>query len=126
MMQFSAAPWKVLSKTNALLCKEAADLHKAFSKDIYALAKHSSKTGEPITRYMEYEFPHQGFAGVNDQFMLGENILVAPVYEKNKTTRKVHLPKGNWAYVNGETYLGGEIVEIKAPLNIIPYFKKIK
>ncbi|NLB91324.1 MAG: glycoside hydrolase [Clostridiales bacterium] len=122
MMQFSAAPWRVLTKENAALCKNAADTRNRFTEEIYALAKHSAESGEPITRYMEYQFPHQGFADINDQFMLGEKILVAPVCHKGETQRKVHLPEGKWMYVDGKRYEGGKVITVKAERNIIPYF----
>ncbi len=42
---------------------------------------------------MEYVFPHQGYERVNDQFMLGDQILVAPVLEKGASKREVIFPK---------------------------------
>ena len=100
MMQFSAAPWRILSQENASRCLEAAKLHNEFSDLIEELAHHSSLTGEPITRYLEYEFPNQHLEKIIDQFMLGTNIMVAPVIEKNAVGRKVVFPKGEWKNVN--------------------------
>lgn len=71
MMQFSAAPWRVLSEENARLCVEAALLHIRMSDRIISLARHAAETGEPVVRYMEYQFPGQGLEAVTDQFMLG-------------------------------------------------------
>lgn len=64
------------------------------------LAGHGAlpKTGEPVVRYMEYEFPHEGLETVQDQFMVGSCLLVAPLLEKDKWTRKVYVPKGRWQY----------------------------
>ena len=77
-------------------------------------------------RHMEYEFPGQGFAPVNDQFMLGPALLVAPVLRKGATGRTVRLPAGSaWRYVpTGKTHTGGEIT-VPAPLDTLPYFEKI-
>ena len=66
--------------------------HEQYTEDILALAKHAAQTGEPIVRYMEYCFPHQGMATVQDQFMLGDSLLVAPVLTKGDRTRNVVLP----------------------------------
>ena len=96
MMQFSAAPWRVLSKENANYCLQSAKRHVEFSEKIESLAIHSSKTGEPITRYLEYEFPNQALENVTDQYMLGRTIMVAPIIEKDVGGRKVVFPKGNW------------------------------
>ena len=48
---------------------------------IFSLQKFAEahKTGEPILRALEYNYPNQGFAEVKDVFMLGEDILVAPI-----------------------------------------------
>ena len=35
---------------------------------------------------------------VTDQFMLGDNVLVAPIYEKGATSRQVEIPKGTWSF----------------------------
>lgn len=104
MMQFSAAPWRVLPPKAAELCVQAAKLHEQYTEDILALAKHAAQTGEPIVRYMEYCFPHQGMETVQDQFMLGDSLLVAPVLTKGDRTRNVVLPTGRWKYVDGTVY----------------------
>lgn len=124
MMQFSAAPWRVLSEENALHCLRAARLHTQYAHLILALAENAGKTGEPIARYMEYEFPGEGFEHVTDQFMLGSKLLVAPVVKKGDVTRKVKLPAGRWAYLGEKIYEGGTEVTVEAPLSVLPYFEK--
>ncbi len=124
MMQFSWAPWRVLGKNAQALCLEAAKLHASFSEYIIKLVKETAVTGEPIIRSMEYEYPHQGYERVFDQFMLGENILVAPVIEKNATKKTVCLPIGEWRYCDGTIYRGGVTVTVDAPIEVLPYFEK--
>jgi len=77
MMQFSVAPWRVLDAQHLAICKDMAILHKTMGREILALARESSRTGEPIVRNMEYVFPGQGWEELKDQFMLGNDILVA-------------------------------------------------
>lgn len=125
MMQFSAAPWRVLSERGNSLCREAAKLHVKFSEYILKIAEESAKTGEPIVRYMEYEFPNEGLCSILDQFMLGSDILVAPVCQKGIEKRSVVLPKGRWEYVTGDIFDGGKAVEVEAPIDVLPYFRKI-
>ncbi|GHU34711.1 glycoside hydrolase [Clostridia bacterium] len=127
MMQFSAAPWRVLKPENAELCLKSAKLHEEFAPLILKLAKESAKTGEPVTRFMEYEFPGQNMEKITDQFMLGNNILAAPVLTKSETERTVILPKGKWRYVDGTEYscVESKEVKVKAPLDILPYFVKL-
>lgn len=76
-------------------------------------------------RMMEYEFPNQGFERVSDQFMLGSDILVAPVIKKGELTRDVMLPQGKWQTDDGKIYEGGKTVSVDAPLDVLPLFKKI-
>ena len=125
MMQFSVAPWRVLSKENMEICRKFADLHKKFGPYILELARHASKTGEPIVRYMEYEFPNQGFEEVKDQFMLGSKYLVAPVLTE-ADEREVSLPAGEWKDDLGNVVKGPAKIKVEAPIERLPYFEKIK
>lgn len=126
MMQFSVAPWRILSEENLTIVKKAAALHSQFGAYILACARQAAQTGEPIVRSMEYAFPHQGLVNCKDQFMLGDKYLVAPVVEQGATTRTVYLPKGQWRDELGKHYRGGKAYTISAPLNRLPYFEKLK
>ena len=122
MMQFSVAPWRILDKTHLAICKQAIETRKKFTSVILELAKESAKTGEPIARSMEYVFPHQGYAGIKDQFMLGDKILVAPVTEKGVKIRKIVLPSGTWKDTKGKNFRGGRVIEVPVSLESMPYF----
>ena len=125
MMQFSVAPWRILSQENLAIVREAALLHTRFAPYIMQCAHQAAVTGEPVVRSMEYMFPHQGFAGCNDQFMLGERYLVAPVVD-DQLQRTVRLPKGVWKDEQGRRYKGGKTYRIDVPLSRLPYFEKLK
>ena len=125
MMQFSVAPWRILSKDNLAIVQRMAQLHAAFGPYIMHYARLAAKTGEPIVRLMEYQFPHQGLENVKDQFMLGDKYLVAPVVD-DRLEREVRLPKGIWRDEQGKKYKGGKIYRIDVPLERLPYFEKIK
>lgn len=122
MMQFSVAPWRVLDAKHLDLCREAALLHARWGDYIYSLALNAANEGEPIVRHMEYVFPHQGFLHCNDQYMLGDKYLVAPMIEKG-TSRIVKLPKGRWKDDTGKIYNGGRSIRIDVPLSRLPYFE---
>ncbi len=126
MMQFSVAPWRILDKKHFAACKKAVDIRMEYTPLILDLAKESAKTGEPIVRSMEYVFPHQGYEKVNDQFLLGDNILVAPLLEKGEGSRKVLIPKGKWKNSIGKTIKGPKTIEITVPIDEIPVFEKVK
>lgn len=125
MMQFSVAPWRILSEENLRIVRNMARLHAEFAPYIMDYARHAAQTGEPIVRCMEYQFPHQGFADCKDQFMLGDRYLVAPVVT-DTTARTVALPKGTWRDEQGKRYRGGRTYTIHVPLARLPYFEKIK
>jgi alpha-glucosidase (family GH31 glycosyl hydrolase) len=71
-----------LSKENADICLKMSKLHEEFGVHILNLAKEASKTGEPNVKPMELAFPGNGFEMTKDQFVLGYDIIVAPVVEK--------------------------------------------
>lgn len=125
MMQFSVNPFRILDKEHATAVKEAVALRQKFVPLIMELVKNAAKTGEPVVRFMEYEFPNQGFDKVKNQFMLGSNYLIAPVLKKGTKTQKVILPKGKWKDAAGKIYHGDTEIEIPVSLTSIPYFEKI-
>ena len=73
---------------------------------------------------MEYEYPNMGYEKIYDQFMLGSDVLVAPVIVKGQFKRQVVLPKGKWKYLGEKEYEGGKIVTVDSPLEVLPYFIK--
>ncbi len=125
MMQFSVAPWRILDARHLAITKQAALLHEKMGPAILELAQLSAKTGEPIVRLMEYDFPHQGFENVKDQFMLGTRYLVAPLVEEGKTQRAVMLPKGKWKDQTGKVRKGNQSVLINSLLDQLVWFEKI-
>ncbi len=126
MMQFSMAPWRILDKKHFLAVLDAIQLRNKFRTLILDLAKNAAVSGEPIVRSMEYVFPFNGFADINDQFMLGDDILIAPYLKKGEGKRKVMIPDGKWQSDEGIKIEGGRIIEIEVPINRLPYFAKMK
>lgn len=125
MMQFSVAPWRVLDSAHFDAVKKAIAIRNKFLPVIMELTRASSVTGEPVVKYLDYVFSNQGFAAVNDQFLLGDNIMVAPMLEGKAATRIVKFPKlgkGKWIGDDGKVYRGGTTVVIEVPLNRLPFF----
>ena len=125
MMQFSVTPWRVLDEKHLAICRETALLHAKMGDYIYELAAKAAQDGEPIVRHLEYSFPNQGFESCNDQYMLGDKYLVAPMVDRGDT-RNVKLPKGNWIDDLGKKYKGGQTVKMNVPLNRLVYFIRQK
>lgn len=76
---------------------------------VYAQAKHCSENGLPMVRALFVEFPDDpGVWTVEDEYMFGTDILVAPLFQDNVYERDVYLPKGKWInYQSGEVYNNG-------------------
>ncbi|MGB7539265.1 MAG: TIM-barrel domain-containing protein [Anaerolineales bacterium] len=85
----------------------------------------ASEKGIPPMRPLFFDFPQDAeCAGVEDQFMFGRDILVAPVLEQGARERAVYLPDGT-AWIDartGRTLPGGRRIIASAPLDAIPVF----
>lgn len=125
MMQFSVAPWRILSSENLAICLRYAKWHTELGDYIISQAKSASLTGEPIVRHLAYMFPNEGFEECTDQYMLGDEYLVAPVTDA-RDTRTVRLPKGRWRDDEGRTYRGGRTYTLSVPIERLPWFKRVK
>lgn len=123
MMQFSVAPWRILSKENAAICLEMAKLHSKFGEEILEMAKASAKSGAPIVKPLAWSWPGQGYESIVDQFLLGDEILVAPVTKQGARKRSVVFPQGTWKGEDGSTVVGPKTMEIEVPLARLPYYR---
>lgn len=73
---------------------------------LYAAAVEAHETGVPMMRAMAMEFPGDRTAeDLDRQYMLGENLLVAPVFREDNLV-EYYLPKGKWTH-----FLTGEVAE---------------
>ena len=125
MVQFSLLPTRRLSPEGVKFCREFAQLHIDFAPYIMELVRHAAKTGEPIVRAMEYEFPHQGFNRPMQQFMLGYRWLVAPVVTPDDA-KTVELPAGKWRDDLGQEFVGPKTVRLEGvPLARLPRYELI-
>lgn len=126
MMQFSVAPWRVLSRENLEICRNMALLHVKMGPEIMDIVKTVALSGEPMVRHLEYAYPNQKYAQIKDQFLLGDEILVAPVLEKGARSRMVVFPSGTWKGDDGSLVNGPCVQEVDAPLERLPWYRLIK
>ena len=126
MMQFSVAPWRILDAKHFAAVKKSVAIRERYKDYILELAVKAAKTGDPIMRSLEFDYPHQGYERITDQFLLGNRLLVAPVLEKGATTRKVIVPKGKWKSFSGQIITGPTTIDVKAGLDDLPFFELIK
>jgi alpha-glucosidase (family GH31 glycosyl hydrolase) len=89
-------------------------------------AAYAATHGEPLMRALLLDFPDDPIAwGMEDEYCLGRDLLIAPVVEEGATTRRVYLPHGDWRdfWTNAEV-CGGRWLDVAAPLDRIPVFVK--
>jgi alpha-glucosidase (family GH31 glycosyl hydrolase) len=101
-----------------------ARLHVSMFPIFDAYAHQAAATGLPVIRHLLLEFPADPKAwDCNDEYMIGDRILVAPVIQQGATTRSLYLPQGAWTdYWTGKIVKGGRELIIAAPLEQIPIF----
>ena len=96
--------------------RRALNLRYSLMPYIYAQAKDSARKGFPMLRALFFEFPADETSWlVEDEYLFGANLLVAPLFENEQKSRKVYLPPGAWIdYQTGKTYEGARWHEIAA------------
>lgn len=123
MMQFSVAPWRVLDAEHMAAVKKAVAIREDLLPTIIGLMEKASTDGEPVVTPLEFWFPNAGLADIIDEYMLGPDILVAPMVEDGYS-RSVVLPEGHWRADDGTEYDGPCTVTIDVPLDRIPRFTR--
>lgn len=91
---------------------------------LYNCFYESHSSGVPVMRSLFLNYPNDKKSYlIEDEFFVGDDILVAPIVEKGGLSRQVYLPEGDWInYHNGGIYKGSKDITIEAPLDILPVF----
>ncbi len=115
-------PWAYGDATLARW-KAMAALHERALPLMRRLWKKGRRTGMPVTRPLWLAAPEAPTAGRDQEWMLGADVLVAPVITKGDTSRSVALPRGCWLHEpTGQRFAGPGTVTVPAPLGSLPYF----
>ncbi len=120
---FPKEPWRFGPEVERLLV-EFIKLRYRLLPYIYSLAWLVHSEGYTLMRHLAMDFPGDDEAlEVDDEFMLGPYLLVAPVTTPSTYERDVYLPDGLWYdFWTGKLYGGGRYVRVEAPLERIPVF----
>ena len=118
--QFSAN-WEEIEA----LCRKLIELRMRLLPYLYAAFVRYHKQGLPPFRALVMDYPDDpGTWAVDDQFLIGEGLLVAPV-TAGETKRSVYLPEGDWFdFWTGRLHAGKTRLDIPVPLDRIPIFVK--
>jgi alpha-D-xyloside xylohydrolase len=87
----------------------------------------AAKDGTPVMRPLFFDFPKDSACySIEDQYMFGPDILVAPVLEEGMKSRPVYLPPGSeWKdALTGKTHKGGQTIDCKVSIENIPVFTR--
>ena len=124
------SPWNLAERLNDRRVLELgisyAKLREGLRPYLFQEARHCVERGRPLMAHLCLDWPEDARAWqVDDQFMLGRELLVAPIVEAGKTSRAVYLPRGAWRhYFTGEAFPGEQTIRADALLNTIPVFIK--
>lgn len=102
-------PWLYDSKRVQDVFRKSAEMKYRLMPYVYAQAKECTEKGLPMLRALFVEFPDDpGAWKVDDEYLFGSQILVAPLLESSMTGRTVYLPEGKWIdYQTEKVYEGG-------------------
>ena len=102
-------PWLYDSKRVQDVFRKSAEMKYRLMPYVYAQAKECTEKGLPMLRALFVEFPDDpGAWKVDDEYLFGSQILVAPLLESGMTGRTVYLPEGKWIdYQTEKVYEGG-------------------
>lgn len=91
---------------------------------LYTILEEAHRTGVPLFRPLVLNYQDDANTyNLDDEFMIGEDLLVAPIVKPDVTSRLVYLPKGIWYdYWTNKKYTGGTMVRVDTPLDTVPMF----
>lgn len=123
-------PWNMYERTGDYDCisiyRKFANYRMSLIPYLYNQAKYTNSTGVPMMRSMAYEFPDDSTAAdMVFQYMLGENLLVAPIENEGQTSKLIYLPEGEWIDLFwGAKRAGNSLITYNAGLDALPVFVK--
>jgi alpha-glucosidase len=119
----SQEPWSFTPEIEEH-CRKLIEVRYRLLPYIQQLFVQHTRTGAPLIRPLSWHYPDDHFAcEIDDQFLFGEDILVAPILQKGRTTRSVYFPEGKWHKFDGETSYDGErLHQISLAIGEVPAF----
>jgi alpha-glucosidase len=116
-------PWAFGPRVEAI-CRRYIGLRYQLLPYLYSLFVDAHRRGTPIIRPLFWHYQNDPIAtAVDDQFMLGPELLIAPILRQGATARSLYLPAGIWFdFWTGEALRGGRHVLAAANLETLPIF----
>jgi len=106
------------------ICRKYLELRYRLLPYLYSAVRECATSGMPVMRALWLHYPEDPIAVAHgDEYLLGRNLLVAPVVEQGATSRNVYLPRGTWYdFWTGEKVEGGREISRKVDLETMPLY----
>jgi alpha-glucosidase len=118
-------PWSFGENVEAI-AKDYISLHYRLLPYFYSLFYEATQTGAPLIRPLCWndQTDDRAYDGAfQQQFFVGDKLMIAPVTREGQYLKEVYLPAGKWLEWNTQTvYDGGQTVVVKAPREVLPIF----
>ena len=128
-LMISISPWDFKESSEEVInvTKSMLKIREQFSPLIISLANNAVKTGEPIMRPLWWVAPNDSNTfNIDNEFLVGNDLLVAPVTTENARQRDIYLPSGEWKDHRGVDHKGPTTLKnFKADLHELPYFTRM-
>lgn len=122
------SPWNMAKyyKDESIIevCRKYCNLRKKMMSYIYEEAQYSRDNGIPLMQvlFVKYSGDEKTY-NIDDEFMFGRNLLIAPIINEGEFQRDIYLPEGNWFdYQNQKTIEGGKTITRKYEIDEIGVF----
>lgn len=118
-------PWS-FGEVYEELARQALEMRYKLLPYIYSAFMHSAETGAPVQQALVFAFQNDPtLRDIDDQYLLGSQLLVAPVYTPGTTSRHVYLPEGSWYdWHSGECLPGKRFITAATPMDMIPVYAR--
>lgn len=120
---YDQEPWR-FGKYYEDIIRKYLKLRYTLLPFLYTTLEEAHRTGVPLFRPLLLNYQNDSSTyNLDDQFMVGDDLLVAPIVKPDMTRRLVYLPAGTWYdYWTNKKYTGGTMISVDAPLDVAPMF----
>lgn len=123
-------PWNISEWNNAPqvleIYRRYANMRMNLLPYIYQEARFIAQNCEPFMRHLIIDYADdENVCNIDDEYLFGRNMLVAPLIEEGSRQRDIYLPEGEWTdFWDGTRYQGGKSIKYSCNIDKIPVFIK--
>src|SRR5882672_1582810 len=120
---YDQEPWR-FGKYYEDIIRKFLKLRYELMPFLYTTLEEAHRTGVPVFRPLMLNYQNdQSTLNLDNEFMIGDDLLVAPILKPDVTQRLVYLPAGVWYdFWTNKNYSGGTMITVDAPLDTVPMF----